>query len=187
MFSGIKRFILPFVVLQAVMIILVCISIDFARGETIDNIKTEFKTFDEWTVVCDKDVMMEQVRCKVAAKFYNNTASVFVQPENKVANHVVFIIPTALQGSIVKIKVGKNNVIVSNEVGDDDFAVIPMRESFKKKILDQMKNDDTYLYIRFYVRDIKAIDGRREITERISLAKFNEMIDYYYSQVKANQ
>jgi hypothetical protein len=188
--KGLKKLIISFFILQAIAIALLCISIRSSHAETIENITKETKQFDDWTVVCNKDVMMDEVRCRVGAKFYNNTSSVFVQPDNKLANHVVFIIPTALKGSIVKIKVGTNDIVESDEVEDGDFAVIPMKENLKKKVLEQMKaqvGTNSYLYIRFYIRDTKSIEGKREITERIALSKFNDMLNYYYSQVKDNK
>ena len=48
----------------------------FLYAEVIDNITKEEKKFGDWTVLCEKDVMMEDANCKIFTTFYNNTSSV---------------------------------------------------------------------------------------------------------------
>ncbi len=153
-----------------------------SHAEIIDNVIKEIKTFDEWKVACDNDTMMEKIDCKISARFYNNTSSIYVQPENKYSNQVVFIIPQAIPASTVKIRVGTNTIIESQEIKKEDFGVVPFLNQDRKTLLDQMKDEEEYLYIRFTIKDETSTDGIKYITERIAMSKFKKMLDYYDSQ-----
>jgi hypothetical protein len=180
-FNKIKGFVMfrKSIILFGLLLGLVSFNSTEVKAEVIDNVIKEIKKFDDWRVMCDNDVMLEEIRCKIAARFYNNTSSIYVQPKNKYANQIVIIIPPAVPVTKVKIKVGKNDVVESQEIRKDDFGVVPMESKTRKMLLKQMKTEKEYLYIRFTVKDEVNPEGVKEITERISMRKFNEMLLYH--------
>lgn len=149
----------------------------------IDNISKDEKKFGDWTVSCEEDEMMEKVNCKVFATFFNENSSIYIQPNNKVANQVVIIIPTAKEGSILKFRVDQNDLISSdNIVKNDEYGIIPFSPSKQKAMLNQIKVGQS-LYIRFTVSDPQAANGEKEITTKISLVEFPELLTYYETKV----
>jgi len=166
-------------ILFSLLLGLVIFSSINVEAEIVENIKKEVKEFDDWKVICDNDVMLEEIKCKVSARFYNDTSSIYVQPKNKYTNQVVIIIPPAAPVTKVKIRVGENDVVESQEIKKEDFGVVPMEDKYRKNLLKQMKMENGYLYIRFVVKDNVNVEGVKEITERISMAKFSQMLEYY--------
>lgn len=148
-------------------------------AEIIDNISKEEKKFGDWTVSCEEDVMMENIDCKIFSTFYNDTSSVYIQPNNKIANQVVVMIPSVLENTNVKIKIDKNKIITSDVVDKkSEYGVIPFSPAKQKLMLSQLKNGQD-MFIRFTVRDLKVSGGMKEITARISLAEFSKLLVYY--------
>ena len=151
----------------------------FLYAEVIDNITKEEKKFGDWTVLCEEDVMMEDANCKIFTTFYNNTSSVYIQPNNKIANQVVIMIPSALETTDVKVKIDKNPLITSDIIEKRDrYGVIPFSPTKQKLMLSQLKKGQE-MYIRFTVRDLKVAGGMKEITVKISLTEFSKMLVYY--------
>lgn len=152
-------------------------------AELIDNISKEEKKFGDWTVTCDEDEMMEKIECKIFSTFFNENSSIYIQPNNKVANQVVIIAPLAKEGSILKFKVDKNDLISSDTiVKSDEYGIIPFSPSKQKTMLNQIKNGQI-AYIRFTVNDPQAVNGEKEITAKISLAEFPKLLIYYDTKV----
>lgn len=148
-------------------------------AEIIDNILREEKKFGDWTVLCEEDVMMENIDCQVFTTFYNDSSSVYIQPNNKIANQVVIMIPSVLENTNVKVKVDKNNLITSDTVDKrPEYGVIPFSPSKQKLMLSQLR-DGQEMFIRFTVRDLKVAGGMKEITARISLTEFSKLLVYY--------
>lgn len=161
------------------VIFLYCLLTSFVNAEVIDNITTEEKKFGDWTVLCEKDVMLENADCKIFTTFYNDTSSVYIQPNNKIANQVVIMIPSALETTNVKVKIDKNPLIVSDIIEKRaQYGVIPFSPAKQKLMLSQLKNGQE-MYIRFTVRDLKVAGGMKEITVKISLTEFSKMLVYY--------
>lgn len=159
--------------------ILFCFISPSLYGEIIDNIVVEEKKFGDWTVLCEEDVMLENASCKIFTTFYNDTSSVYIQPNNKVANQVVIMIPSALETTNVKIKIDKNFLITSDIIEKrSEYGVIPFSPAKQKMMLMQLKNGQN-MYIRFTVRDLKVVGGMKEITAKISLAEFSKLLVYY--------
>ena len=161
-------------------IILGCLfySSSFAT-EIINNISREEKKFGDWTVSCEEDVMMEDIDCKIFSTFYNDTSSVYIQPNNKIANQVVIMIPSVLENTNVKIKIDKNNIITSDIIDKrSEYGVIPFSPAKQKLMLAELK-DGQDMFIRFTVRDLKVAGGMKEITARISLNEFSKLLVYY--------
>lgn len=156
-------------------------------AEIIDNIHREEKKFGDWTVLCEEDVMMENINCQVFTTFYNDSSSVYIQPNNKIANQVVIMIPSVLENTNVKVKIDKNNLIVSDIIDKrPEYGVIPFSPAKQKLMLSQLKNGQD-MFIRFTVRDLKVAGGMKEITARISLAEFSKLLVYYDIKIGNNK
>jgi invasion protein IalB len=154
-------------------------SANLFAAELIDNISKEEKKFGDWTVTCDEDEMMEKIDCKIFSTFVTEGSSIYIQPNNKVANQVVIIVPLAKEGTNLKFKVDKNDLISSdNIVKNDEYGIIPFSPSKQRTMLSQIKNGQI-LYIRFTVNDPQAVNGEKEITAKISLAEFPKLLIYY--------
>ena len=94
-------------------------------AEIIENISKQEDKFGDWIVACEEDEMMDKTNCKIFSEFYENSF-IYVQPNNKVANQVVIMIPTAKNGTTLKFKVDKNALIVSDNITKNDaYGIIP--------------------------------------------------------------
>lgn len=156
-------------------------------AEIIDNISKEEKKFGDWTISCEEDIMMGKTDCKIFSIFYDNTSSVYIQPNNKIANQVVVMIPQALEKTDVKIKVDKNNIILSDVVDKKtEFGVIPFSPTKQKLMLSQLRIGQD-MFIRFTIRDLKVAEGVKEITARISLAEFSKLLVYYDMKINGSK
>lgn len=153
-------------------------------AEIIDNISKEEKKFGDWVVACEEDIMMEKVECRIYSLFYNDTSSIFIQPNNKVANQVVIMIPSVLESTNVKVKIDKNSLISSDTIDKKpEYGVIPFSPAKQKQMLNQIKLGQE-MFIRFSVRDLKAPGGMKEITAKISLTEFSKLLVYYDLKMK---
>ena len=156
-------------------------------AEIIDNISKEEKKFGDWTVLCEEDIMMEKVDCRIFAQFYDNSSSVYIQPNNKVANQVVIIIPSVVENTNVKVRIDDNSLITSDNIEKvQEYGVIPFPPVKQKLMLSQLKAGQN-MYIRFTVRDSKVADGTKKITAKISLAEFSKLLVYYDLRMKNNK
>lgn len=141
-------------------------------AEVID-VRNEEKAFGEWKIYCEIDEMMGYSHCKIASKFFDNSSVITLQPFAKFANQFFIIIPQISLGSFVKIRVDQNDLILSKNLTNKDFGLIPLDDQQKNMLFLQMKTGD-YLFLRFNIRN-----QPKEITARINLQDFRNALDYY--------
>lgn len=147
-----------------------------AHAEIID-IQNEEKTFGDWKVFCEVDDMMSLAHCKVASKFYENTAAISIEPTTKYFSQLFVILPQVKIGSFVKIRVDQNDLILSKNIDVKDFGLIPLDDLQKQTLFQQMKAGD-FLFFRFNVRG-----SEKEVTAKINLKDFRNALSYYNSRV----
>ena len=151
-------------------------SFNLAHAETIDLQKEE-KTFGDWKVYCEIDVMMDNSHCKIASKFYDNSSVITIEPTTKFLNQLFVVIPQIKNADFVKIRVDRNDLIFSKNINSKDFGLIPLDDEQKNMLYRQMKNGD-FLFFRFNVRN-----SEKEITIKINLRDFRNALSYYNSRV----
>jgi hypothetical protein len=117
-----------------------------AQAELIE-LHNEEKTFGDWKVYCEIDDMMSSAHCKIASKFYDNSSVISLQPTNHFANEFFIIIPKIKIGTFAKIRVDKNDLILSNNASQKEFGLVPINEQQKNTLFSQMKNGE-YLFLR---------------------------------------
>jgi hypothetical protein len=142
-----------------------------ARAEVID-LRNEEKIFGDWKVFCETDEMMAMSHCKIAAKFYDNASAITIQPIAKSTNQFFTIIPQVQISSFVQIRVDQNELILSRNVTDRDFGLVPLDDAQKNSLFAQMKNGE-FLFLRFSVRD-----SEKDITVKLSLSNFRSALSY---------
>jgi hypothetical protein len=147
-------------------------------AEVID-VRNEEKIFGDWRVYCEIDDMMSYSHCKIAIKFFDNSSVITLQPFGKFANQFFIIIPQINLNSFVKIRVDQNDLILSKNLTNKDFGLIPLDDQQKNILFLQMKTGD-YLFLRFNVRG-----QTKEITAKINLFDFRNALDYY--NIKASK
>jgi hypothetical protein len=167
-----------------IFIIVFCLfSFKSFAAQIVDNIIREETKFGDWTIACEEDIMMGKIDCRIFSHFYNNTSAIYVQPNNKIANQVVIIIPAALEKTNVKFRVDRKSLIISETMEKSpEFGVIPFTPTKQKQMLTQLKDGEN-LFIRFTVRDLQVAGGIREITAKISLVEFSKLLVYYESRM----
>lgn len=147
-------------------------------AEIIENISSQEDKFGDWVVACEEDEMMDKINCKIFSQFYENSF-IYVQPNNKVANQVVIMIPSAKNNTTLKFKVDKDALIVSDNILKSDvYGIIPFPPTKQKMMLNQIKNGEN-LYLRFTINDPKSVNGEKEMTAKISLAEFSKLLTHY--------
>ncbi|GMO59504.1 MAG: hypothetical protein Ta2D_05220 [Rickettsiales bacterium] len=157
-----------------------------SNASVIDNVVKEEQKFGEWTINCTEDVMFGNKHCKIWTDFYDTTSKIFVQPNNKNANQVVFILPKAIENGVVMVRVDKNAIINSDPVDKKNkYGIVPFSPKKQKTLLQQMKAGNEML-IRFNINNSREIGGIQEITTKISLLDFNKMIIYYNDNIRGN-
>lgn len=147
-----------------------------AKAETID-IQKEENVFGDWKVYCETDVMMNNSHCKIAAKFFDNTSVITIEPTIKFFNQLFIVIPQIKSATFVKIRVDKGDLILSQNINDNDFGLIRLEDNRKNDLYRQMKNGD-FLFFRFNVKN-----SDKEITIKLSLKDFRNALNYYNSMV----
>jgi hypothetical protein len=168
-----------------VLPILFLLLLNNVRADIVENITKDEKQFGEWKISCQEDIMLEHIDCKISTTFYNNTSAIYVQPNNKIANQVVIMIPSAAENTMVKVKVDKNLIISSDLIDKKmEFGVVPFSPDNQKKIFRQIASGDN-LYIRFTIRDLTFAGGMREVTIKKSMAEFTKLLIYYDSKIKS--
>jgi hypothetical protein len=154
-------------------------SLNIANAEIVDLQKEE-KTFGEWKVFCETDLMMSISHCKIATKFFENTAVISIEPTQKFYSQFFIIIPQAKSGSFVTIRVDKSDLILSKNVESKDFGLINLEETKKQTLFQQMRIGE-FLFLRFNVKD-----QEKEITARINLRDFRNALGYLNSRIVKN-
>jgi invasion protein IalB len=152
-------------------------NINFAYAEVID-VQNEERNFGEWKAFCEVDAMMDMAHCKVASKFYENSAVITIQATSKFFNQFLMLIPQIKLGSFVKIRVDKNDLILSQNASQKDFGLVSLTEEQKNSLYNQMKSGD-FLFLRFNVRD-----SEKEVTIKINLKDFRSALAYSNSRTK---
>ena len=139
--------------------------------------RNEEKSFGDWKVFCEIDDMMSTSHCKIASKFYDNSSFISLQPTNHFANQFFIIIPKIKLGSFAKIRVDKNDLILSKNITNKDFGLLNIDNSEKNNLFNQMKSGE-YLFLRFNIND-----SEKEITVKLSLQDFIKALSYYNNKV----
>ena len=142
-------------------------------GAEIIDVRNEEKIFGDWKVFCEIDDMMSLAHCKIAAKFYDNSSVITIQPSAKFANQFFIIIPQVAVGSFVKIRVDQNDLILSRNINSKDFGLLPLDDQQKNALFLQMKNGDL-IFLRFTARE-----SAKEITIKLNLKDFRAALCYY--------
>lgn len=162
-----------------VILLIICQIIsfkNFAFAEIIEA-RNEEKSFGDWKVYCEIDDMMSTSHCKIASRFYDNSSVISLQPTNRFANQFFIIIPKVKLGSFVKIRVDKNDLVLSKNISNKDFGLLAIDNAQKNNLFNQMKSGE-YLFFRFNVSD-----SEKEITVKLSLQDFIQALDYYNNKV----
>lgn len=149
--------------------------INNSYAKIIDNHHDE-KAFGEWKVFCETDQMLSLSHCKIASKFYQNIAVISIEPTPKFLNKLVIVIPQTKVGTFLKVRVDKNDLILSKNITNRDFGLVPLVEAQKQSLYSQMKKGD-FLFLRFSVKDSK-----KELTAKINLRDFRKALAYYKSR-----
>jgi len=147
-----------------------------SRAEIIEN-RNEETNFGDWKLYCEIDDMMSLSHCKIASKFYDNSSVISLQPTPKFANEFFIIIPKIKIGSFAKIRVDQNDLVLSGNVSKQDFGMLPIEQTQKNILFNQMKKGDN-LFLRFNVAD-----SEKEITIRLKLNDFNKALNQYNNKV----
>ena len=149
---------------------------NIAQAEIIE-LRNEEKTFGDWKVYCEIDDMMSSAHCKIASRFYDNSSVISLQPTNHFANEFFIIIPKIKIGTFAKIRVDKNDLILSQNASQKEFGLVPISAQQKNTLYSQMKNGE-YLFLRFNVNN-----SEKEITVKLNLKDFIKALEYYSSKV----
>ncbi len=152
---------------------------NLALSEIID-IQKEEKNFGEWKVFCETDLMMSISHCKIAAKFFENSAVISIEPTAKFYSQFFIVIPQIKSGSFVAIRVDKSDLILSRNVENKDFGLIALDEIQKHSLYQQMKVGE-FLYLRFNIRD-----QEKEYTTRVNLKDFRNALSYLNGRISKN-
>ena len=147
-----------------------------AQAEIID-VRNEEKTFGEWKVFCEVDDMMGISHCTLASKFFQNTAVITIEPTLKFLSQLYIVVPQVKVGSFMQIRIDRNDLILSKNIGPKDFGLIPLEDVQKNMIYREMKSGD-FLYLRFNIRD-----SENEVTAKISLKDFRSALTYFNSRL----
>lgn len=162
------------------LLVFFALNISAAQAEIID-ITNEEKIFGEWKVFCEIDDMMDTSYCKIASKFYQNTASITIEPTSKFLSQLLIVIPQIKIGSFLQIRVDRSDIIISKNIGAKDFGLIPLDDEQKNSLLRQMKSGN-FLYLRFNLRD-----QENEVTARINLKDFRSALGYFNSKTTTSK
>ncbi|MFT6077179.1 MAG: hypothetical protein ACJA02_000583 [Myxococcota bacterium] len=147
-----------------------------SQAELVDTQKNE-KSFGEWRLICENDVMIDVKYCKIASKFYENQAAISLEPSLKMTNQMIMVIPNLTLGEMVTMRIDKNDIIFSNPSKKSDFGLVVLSPSQKSLIISQMKNGD-FLFIRFNISS-----SSKEITVKLDLKDFRKAISHYNSNL----
>ena len=160
---------MKFFLLALLVVFSICRS---AAAEIID-VRNEEKTFGEWKTFCEVDDMMNSAHCKIASKFFENSAVITVEPTGKFFNQLFIVIPQIKIGSFLQIRVDKNDLIFSQNVTERDFGLISINDEQKAALFQQMERGN-FLFLRFIDRS-----SDKEITVKINLKDFRSAVAYY--------
>ena len=152
---------------------------NFSFGEIIDNRKLENKKFDVWSVSCEDDEMLSEIRCRLFVEITNGT-TIFVNPYSK-GNKLLFVSHDSHYGTKAYVKVDENQLVSSEIFSQNKYNFI----KFSQNIIDDLYNKlqtGKVFYMRFTIRDTLSPNGFKEITVKISLDKFINALSYFVKQ-----
>ena len=147
------------------------------RAEIVEIEKID-KSFGQWRLLCENDIMLDKMSCKIAQNFYEKSSVITYNLDNKTDNDLLVIIPNARPGAFVQMKIGKNDLIFSDVVKETDFGLIGLKKIQKEQLIEQMKKEQN-IFLRFDDRNIA-----KEITIKLDLKDFNEALKYYNTNIK---
>ena len=147
-------------------------SFNSAFGEIL-NLQKDVKNFGDWKVFCETDIMMDNSHCKIAAKFFDDSSVITIEPSAKSFNQFLILIPQAKNGTFVKIRIDKNNLILSDNIRTEDFGLIILDNLRKNDLFSQMNSGD-FLFLRFNIRN-----SEKEVTIKLNLQDFRNAMNYY--------
>lgn len=150
-----------------------------SSAEVISNKQIVNKNFDIWTVSCEDDEMLGNIKCRLFVEIDDFT-TLFINPNGK--NKILLFSKSLYYGKSVFIKTDNNKMFVSEPVSDGKYGNVIFKKEDIEELYSQMQKSD-FLYIRFSVKDNKFIDGFREVTVKFPLAELKETITYYNKQV----
>ncbi len=166
----------------AIFLALLCFNANpkTSLAEIID-VRNEEKIFGDWKVFCETDEMMSISHCKLAAKFFDNASAITIEPLTKATTQLFVIIPQVQIGSFVKARIDQNDLVLSNNISDRDFGMIPFSDEQKNSLYSQMKGGE-FLFMRFSVRN-----SEKEITAKLSLRDFRSALSYLNNRNKISK
>lgn len=169
-------------ILFTIFLTLLCFNANLksSLAEIID-VRNEEKTFGDWRVFCEVDEMMGISHCKIAAKFYDNASAITIEPLTKATTQLFVIIPQAQIGNFVKARIDQNDLVLSENISDRDFGMIPFNDAQKNSLYTQMKSGEL-LFLRFSVRN-----SEKEITAKLSLRDFRAALSYLNNRNKTSK
>jgi len=161
----------------SIFFVLSCFFTSNLRAEIIDIEKIE-KPFGEWRLLCENDVMLGNISCKIAQNFYRQTAVITYNLDGKIEDELLIIIPNARPTAFVQIKIDKNDLIFSDVIKESDFGLIELKKIQKEQLIKQMRKGQS-LFLRFDDRNVA-----KEVTVKLNLKDFNEAFSYYLNNIK---
>ena len=84
-------------IIYGIVFLSILIPIKFATAEIIDLQKDE-EIFGDWKVYCETDIMMDNSHCKIAAKFFDSSSVITIEPTTKFLNQL--FIPSKSQAIV---------------------------------------------------------------------------------------
>lgn len=137
------------------------------------------RQFGDWSVKCDKDLMMGTAKCDIIAYLSDGKGFIKVFPTG--TPKITITIPTAAAETIAKLRVDRRQLLNSSLIKRNDFGVIMFTPEQLSRLFSQLKYGN-YLYVRFYEPDPNERGLYSEITERISLKGFLELLEFYRTE-----
>lgn len=160
------------------ILLIVGVAVDGQAAERID-MEQVTRQFGDWSVKCEKDVMMGTAKCDIMAYLSDGKGFIKVFPEQDFKIQIT--IPTASVETIVKLRVDRRALLSSKLIKKSDFGAVNFTQEQLDTLFSQFKYGN-YLYIRFYEVDLNERGMYNEITERISLKGFLGLLDFYRTE-----
>ena len=152
-------------------------------AEIIENKKIIDKTFGNWQVSCEDDVMLSTIRCKLFAEIMPDTF-LFVTPDNLFDNQILVVSGNILYNTRMMLKVDYNKLVQSKNYNSNQYKILIFDIKDKNRIFDEMVKGE-FLYIRFSVAndDKSAISDKKEVTVRLTLTELGSAIKFYLDSI----
>ena len=148
-------------------------------GEIIDNKKIESKKFDVWSVSCEDDEMLSDIKCRLFVEITNGT-TLFVNPYSK-ENKLLFVSNDSHYGTKAYIKIDDDRLVASEIFSQNKYNFIKFNQNILNDFYNKLQTGKVF-YMRFTIRDTLSPNGFKEITVKISLDKFINALSYFVKQ-----